>query len=99
MCTTILTSVFTYDPAEFMLTATGDSPRSPYVTSTTPNATDNYFVEPGSGFNTHLNLRPCTLYKSSLIGLVKNSSETEEAKQGNAVLDSIFDEINGAFTT
>ena len=83
-------TVFTYQAPNLQLNSTN----SAYVTSTTPNATDNNFYNADSGFNTPISLRSCSLYNYTLIGLVRDSTE-----QGNAVLDSIYDEINAAFIT
>ena len=82
----------TYMPYDLMLSAT--APGKYYVTSTTPNVTDNNFYSADSGFNTALTLRTCTLYKDFEVGLVKDGTD-----QANAVLDSIFDEINQAFVS
>ena len=90
LCALIMITVFTYQAPNLQLNSTN----SAYVTSTTPNATDNNFYNADSGFNTPISLRSCSLYNYTLIGLVRDSTE-----QGNAVLDSIYDEINAAFIT
>jgi len=83
----ILIIVEIYNPARLSLQSTSNA----FVTSTTPNATQNYFYEPSSGFSTELALRNCTLNKWFNVGLVKSGGE------GDAILDSIFNEISGAF--
>ena len=82
----------TYKPKDLQLNAT--DPSQFYVTSTTPNATDNNFYNAESGFNTPLQLRQCSLYNDTDIGLVKSAEFGDKA---NLVLDAIFDEINAAF--
>lgn len=64
----------------------------PYVTSSTPTASENYFGESlEEGFSTSLNLRNCTLLKRFEIGLVKDGVGGDE---GFNVLQAIFEEIN-----
>ena len=53
------------------MTATDEA----FVTSTTPDADENYFIDSSSGFNTAYDFRNCTLYESYLIGLVRTSDE------------------------
>ena len=81
-----------YTPKQLQLSAT--RPGYYYVTSTTPNATDNYFYSADSGFNTSLSLQQCSLYNDTTVGLVLSSDE-----HGNAVLWAIFDELNKAFVS
>ena len=48
-----------YDPVKYKLTATDEE--YTFVTSSTPNAEDNYFYDASSGLSTSLELRNCTL--------------------------------------
>ena len=88
----ILVMCSVYTPKQIMLNAT--APGQYYVTSTTPNATENYFYSADSGFNTSLSLKQSSLYNNTSVVLVLGSNE-----QGNAVLQAIFDELNQAFAS
>lgn len=88
----MVTSI-TYPSADLQLYATKEGMF--YVTSTTPNATENNFYNAQSGFNTPISLRSCSLYNDVLIGII----EEDGADQANAVLHTIFDEINQAFAS
>lgn len=87
--TLILSALVTYSPADLQLSAV----KSAYVTSSTPNATTNNFYDDQSGFNTPLVLKNCTLYEYFNIGVVKTGGP------GDAVLDSIFTELNDAYAS
>jgi len=87
--TLIIISCLIYSPQDLQLNATDWA----YVTSTTPNKTENFFIDPQSGFQGELAFRNCTLNQFFKVGLVKTGG------RGDALLDSIFSEINGAFTT
>ena len=93
----MLTSCYLYKPANLQLNATDNA----YVTSTTPDADDNYFIDSTSGFNTAYDFRNCTLYESFGIGLVRTSDEfgSDVQSKGDSVLTEVFNEINSAYKT
>ena len=64
-----------------------------FVTTTTPSASENYFVAEDSGFSTDIDLRNCTLTKSFKVGLV----QSEGNEEAYSLLEGIFDEISNMY--
>lgn len=90
----VLYAIFdsTYSPAYLSLSATHES----FVTSTTPDATTNYFVD-SADFITPLELRNCTILQNFKVGIVKQ--DQNQSIEGYPVLSETFSELNKAYSS